>query len=376
MRVGIMTMHRIPNYGSFLQALSLKMIIESLGHEVIFVDFKIDPDVEHRGDLYSLIQCKKKSIMKIIRGTKIGSQLFYFLKEHSSSKDIIKKQLIFSSCNDMLGVSNKYHYRCKVDVLIIGSDEVFNCTQFGNNVGYSLELFGKDNKAKKIITYAASFGSTTMTKINHYGIADELGILLNKMQAVSVRDHNSFKIVQSISNKKPFLHLDPVLVGNIENLFNFVPQEKGYVILYGYTYRFTKEECNAILEFAHSHNKKVIALGEPQYKCDNYICCKPDEVMGYFKNSDYIFTDTFHGTIFSVINHKQFLTIVRTSGQSDSSNQEKLESLLSDLGLEDRRLSNLDEISKVLYNIDYDRVDSIRKLAKNNAIRYLSKFVN
>lgn len=371
MKVGIITMHRVPNYGSFMQALSLKRMIELLGHEVFFIDYKVEPDIEHRKSIKSQMKCAKKMLIKRIKGTNIGNKVYLTIKAHSNSKDIVAKQRIFSSCNTMLGVTERYHFRTKVDVLVIGSDEVFNCTQLGYNIGYSLELFGKNNRANRVITYAASFGSTTFEKLDFYGMADDIGKLLSKMDAISVRDENSYSIVKRVSDKESERHLDPVLVGDLEYLFVQVPLYDNFIVLYGYTYRFTKDECNKIVRYAHSLNKKVIAIGEPQYECDDYICCKPDEVLGYFKKADYVITDTFHGTIFSVITHTKFLIVIRPSQVGVSGNEEKIESLLKDLGLEKRRLYDFDYLEKISDNIDYNIVDIIRDEARERTLEYL-----
>lgn len=77
--------------------------------------------------------------------------------------------------------------------------------------------------------------------------------------------------------------------------------EYEYIVLYGYEYRFSKEECDKILHFAKSENCKVIALGERQFKSDIFIKCRPDEVLGYFSEAKYIITDTFHGSIFLLL---------------------------------------------------------------------------
>lgn len=371
MKVGIMTMHRIPNYGSFMQAFSLKKMVESLGHEVVFVDFKVEPDVEHKDSLKHWIICEQKQLAKYIRSTKWGDTFYRWIKQNSVSKDIVQKQTIFSSCNNLLGVTRKYSYRTKVDVLIIGSDEVFNCTQKGFNIGYSLELFGKNCRANRIITYAASFGNTTYSKLSDYNIILELQKLFYDMNAISVRDENSAYIIKRLCNKIPERHLDPVLVGNVERNFECKPSLKNFIILYGYMYRFTKEECERIRLFAHERNKIVVAIGEPQYVVDEYICCKPDEVLGYFKKADYVITDTFHGTIFSVIMHKKFLTVVRSSLENTNGNEEKLDSLLNDLNLRSRRLVNFADINKIDDDIDFIKVDKIREKERKRTLEYL-----
>ena len=88
-------------------------------------------------------------------------------------------------------------------------------------------------------------------------------------------------------------------------------KERNYILIYAYNKRITEEEGQIIREFAVSHNKKLIALSGEQSFCDEYIYCHPLEMLSYFKHADYVITDTFHGTIFSVINHRQFATLVR-----------------------------------------------------------------
>ena len=365
-------MQRIPNYGSFMQALSLKYMIESLGHEVVFVDYNVQPDINHRNNAKAIINFKRKKIAKFIKGTYIGNSIYYSIKKKSRYSEIVEKQKVFSSCNYLLGITNKYHYRTKVDILVIGSDEVFNCTQSGYNVGYSLELFGKNNHAKKTITYAASFGNTTYSKLLKYGIANELSMLLSKIAKISVRDNNSQTIIKLLCGFDAERHLDPVLVGGIENYFGVLPHYSNYILLYGYMYRFSKEECEAIMDFAHINDKIVISIGEPQLKSDYYVCCRPDEVLGYFRKADLVITDTFHGTIFSVVTHKKFLTAIRESIIDNGGNKEKLESLLDDLHLLDRKIDNFNSLNKIFDDINYTEIDKIREEGKIKAMAYLN----
>lgn len=138
------------------------------------------------------------------------------------------------------------NYSPKLDVLVIGSDEVFNCVQNNTNVGFSSELFGVNNnakKAKKVITYAASFGNTTVEKLKKYGVKDEVAGYLQKLDAISVRDANSGRIVKELTGKEPLYNLDPVLaydfIGKCSDIPANVPEDK-YMILYGYDGRFSK----------------------------------------------------------------------------------------------------------------------------------------
>lgn len=365
MKIGIMSMQRIANYGSFMQALSLKKMIESLGHDVIFVDYKIEPCITDRYNKKEILKCWLKRQKKTVKSFPVGKWLYQKIK-----KDTAAEHATMFACNAMLGITDRYMYRRKADTLVIGSDEVFNCLQPGYTVGYSLELFGKDNRAQKVVTYAASFGTTTLERLQEHGVADEIAAYLCKMSALSARDANSCSIIRTLCDREPRLHLDPVLVGGIENEKWAQIDLKDYVVLYGYENRFTQDECDAILDFAHKNNKIVVAVGEKQLAYDRHVRCLPNELLSYFKNADCVFTDTFHGTIFSVINHNKFLTIVRGG---NTGNSQKLQFLLDQLGLSDRKLEDLTDISAQMNApIDYQRVDALRSQERKNSLEYLT----
>lgn len=368
MKVGIMSMQRVRNYGSFLQAYGLKKTIESLGHKVEFVDYKVEPPLNIPPQREYV---KPPIISRVIR--KIREQAPQ--ERHLKALNLQKKEFIdtFEEKNfPMLGIDENKHYRTKLDALVIGSDEVFNCLQESKAVGYSRELFGKDNNAKKLISYAGSFGNTTLARLKQYGIAEEVGDLLNKFDAISVRDSNSGNVVESLTNKKPFFHLDPVLISDYSAEQVKDVDEKDYIIVYGYSGRITPEEGNIIRQFAKKENKKLICIQGTHKFCDEYVLGTPFEILAYFKGADYIITDTFHGSIFSIINQKPFATIVRKTVGESYGNEEKLTDLLTRLGLKDRILTDMSKLEAMLKTpIDYERVNKIRADERKKSIDYL-----
>lgn len=261
-------------------------------------------------------------------------------------------------------------------MLLIGSDEVFNCIQSNPNVGFSLELFGANNKAKRLISYAASFGNTTIEKLMKYKVDEEVKKNLNNFDYLSVRDKNSISIVKTLINKTPSYHIDPVLLYDYMKDCKKIPDkvdEENYIILYAYPGRINKEENEIIKAYAKAHNKKIICFGGVQKCCDKFIDCSPFEVLSYFKNADGIITDTFHGTIFSIINNKKFITLVRKSQGSSYGNEEKLTDLLTRLKLDKRIQYDLRNLDKLLSeNIDYSDTNDIIKVERSKAKAYLA----
>lgn len=190
-RVGIMSMQRIANYGSFLQAYGLKCILQELGCAVEFVDY-------HPGKVLISAKSSKgifRKLNKAVEAIKYQAPLKDRICYIRYKKNYAKRYLPY------LGIGEEKNYAPEVDVLIIGSDEVFNCVQDNVNVGFSPELFGEGNRAKRLITYAASFGNTTIEKMQMHGVDKQVKAWLSRFDAISVRDDNSGIVIEKLTGK-------------------------------------------------------------------------------------------------------------------------------------------------------------------------------
>jgi hypothetical protein len=369
MKVGIMSMQRVVNYGSFLQAYGLKAVIEEWGHTVEFVDYLAEP---------SLIQEKpatdghsEKSIIRRLFRMLSPSYRDYRAKQIRLNKSFEE----FSNAYEetflpQLGITKKKNYLPVLDLLVIGSDEVFNCTQPGDLVGYSLQLFGKDHRAKKLISYAASFGSTTLEKIEQYHISDEIVRYLGCFDALSVRDGNSSQIISKLCGKIPEQHIDPVLLYDFPEVNEILISMHDYMVVYAYAGRIKEEEAEEIRNFAKKYHKKILSLGFYQPFADEFVMASPIEALAYIKHADYVVTDTFHGTVFSIKYQVPFATIVRDS------NHQKLKDLLSKFQLSTRSVDNMNMLEKVLNtSIDQATVSTQIKEYQKKARTYLEKYL-
>ncbi|OZG66574.1 Polysaccharide pyruvyl transferase [Bifidobacterium eulemuris] len=367
--VGIMSMQRIANYGSFLQAYALRTMLEELGHDVQFVDYHVCPPViRDASESDGRLARTAKKGLAALGGKAPLSQRLAFIRH---KKNFAQRYM------PLLGVTERPNYNPQLDCLVIGSDEVFNCIQKNTNVGFSPELFGADSQAKRVITYAASFGNTTLEKLDQYGKTEEIANYLRAIDAVSVRDANSGAIVNALTGSTPEYHLDPVLaydyMGKCDRIPNLRTDEK-YLILYAYSNRITEAEGRWIAEYAKQRGLKVYAIGGAQPCADRFIDCSPFEVLAYFKNAEAVITDTFHGTIFSVITHRPFATLVRKSVGTGYGNEEKLTDLLRRLNLSSRATYDIANVKQLLeQHIDFDATDAIIAEQRQHTFRYLSK---
>ena len=231
--------------------------------------------------------------------------------------------------------------------MVIGSDEVFNFNQHGS-YGFTIQLYGDVKNAKKVVSYAGSFGTTTIDVIDKFGVRDRLVAAMNKMVAISVRDSNSFEVVKDLLGEEPSFNIDPVLMFDYQK-YAKVPKGKDYIVVYSYPNRIKgKEEIEAIKRFAKEKGKKLISICFYFPWCDETVIPHPFEVLCYMKNADYIITDTFHGCVMSMKFNKQFVALVRDS------NRQKMSSLLNQFGLGDRMCEDFGRLKEKMENvIDY-----------------------
>lgn len=373
MKVGIISMQRVCNNGSFLQAFGLKKIIESLGHEVVFVDYHVGTALtaSFKDNIRYYVIKNRNLFIDFFANLSI----FRFVLPSNMKNIAAKRRNYKDNVLSLMGISDVKKYNTKVDAIVIGSDEVFNCTQINPEVGFSPELFGYAANANKILSYAASFGNTTYQKLKDFDKIDELRGYFDKFSSISVRDKNSNEIIEKVTGKTPELNLDPVL------MYDFMPTvpdkeiRKNYIVVYAYRARISEKEAHDIKAFARQEGKKLISVSGEMEWCDEHFKGNPFDVLDLFRHADYAITDTFHGTIFSVINRIKFVTLIRKSKGSSYGNQEKLQDLLDRLNLQARSYSNEEQDlrSSLTAEIDYNSVFEIIYKERNHTIEYLKQ---
>lgn len=345
MEVGILTMHRVLNYGSFMQAYALKRVIESLGHHVTFKDFR-------RGESHHIGEKAKVYgfLDKIAKIPQIIGNIDEFLEKRALRRE--SKKYYKQICWPLLNVSETPDYDLTADIMVIGSDEVFNYTQ-NHVLGYVPCLFGHHINSPHIVSYAASAGYTNWNDVIADGMVDEIGSGLRRMKYISVRDENTRLLVEHCTGISPTLALDPTLIYDYNDV---TPQERiidvDYILVYAYEGRTESDsEIRAVRDFAARHKLKVIAAGGGgayhAWCDDNIIVPWPFELLSLFRDAAFVVTDTFHGSVFSMKFGKQFAAFLRSQNEFGS-NFNKVNHLLYQFGMESRIVNDLFDMSDIL----------------------------
>lgn len=360
MKIGILSMQEVANYGSYLQAYALKRILEGLGaDEVFFINITKGRQIKELGGgrLNKLLRLFKILIQGRVFKRIKDARFFHRLDK--SFED--KLEMIGTTTTDIKSL----------DLIVIGSDEVFNCCQV-SGWGFTTQLFGDIPCANRIISYAGSFGNTTYEKLEKYNLTGEIRNSLSNLSEISVRDENSSAIIKKLGFN-PILHVDPVLAWKWDaELANISLINREYILLYSYPGRFKdKNEIDEIIRFSKDTNLPIVPILSEYEWCEDTVFPEPPmDVLKYFKSAKYVITDTFHGSILSVVCKKQFCVYVRES------NKQKMTSLMHRLMLSERIYENKGDLSsKLRQEIDYDSVEQILDLERNRTKDYLLKYI-
>lgn len=370
MKVCILSMQRVLNYGSLLQAYSLKKMLASLGHEVAFID--IEPNKQDnlkRLKVKTFDEGVKLSGKNIVyRLLQQDSNIFYGLKKIKAKKNVIKLQKKFA---DEVLELNETNNDQKYDACVIGSDEVFNCLN-DESWGFTSQLFGNVKQANKVITYAASCGFTKSLDLSEE-MRDVIAGSFSSVSAFSVRDENTANFVREIAKFEPQYHLDPVVVGNFDEEMEKASRSlkklpKKYCIIYAYHGRMGEKEKKAILELCRKEKMTPVSIGGAQKWVHTHLELDPFEVLCAFKKASYVVTDTFHGAIFSAKYASRYAIIVRES------NANKLKDLTSRLGIENHCVTSMEQVAKFYNEIDDKKnIREIEETQYKRSTEYLER---
>lgn len=293
MKVGIFTFHHAHNYGALLQVFALKTYLEHEGYNVEIIEYVPDS----MKNIYSINPLRNsKSILEIIKKT-IKIKRRY--KQYVKFCNFIKREL------ECTGVLSWTEQAKECDVLITGSDQVWNTNITYNNSMYFLP-FDKD---KVKLSYAASIG----TKKNIDILKEFLEKYVTSFNGISVRESSSVEIIESILKIKPTLVCDPVFLLSKSEWSNFSKDVKIFkekYILY-YSLEFNKKLYDETVKLAKECNLKIYGIHPMNQSMGKDIInlrgIGPYEFVSLIDNAEYVSTNSFHALAFSIIFEKSVL---------------------------------------------------------------------
>lgn len=330
MKIGLITMHAVDNYGSTLQTYATIRKLEEMGHEVEIIDYRIPVPLSFL----------KKVLLypKHIKFAGFRKKHYHHITKEYHSMDELRQDSPIADC------------------YLVGSDMVWN-SEITKETAKSFFLdFGEKNVIRA--AYAPSFGMLKWEDTEWLQKEEALS-LLKQFQFLSVRETFGMDILQNEFGINTATQVvDPTLLfDNYPELTGVIKQTNDLII-----YKLLANSpgfYDKAKEVGRLLNNTPRSIGSIR-RIKGIKCSYPEGVEEWIRRiggAKYVITDSFHGTVFSILYHRQFILYEKSPKLTS-----RMRSILMLLGLEDRIVPNeatpMEIKNKLLEKIDYNKVQS------------------
>lgn len=350
--IGIITIHKIYNYGSVFQAYALQHVCERMGFKVEIIDYNF-PNEFHADNKYKTQgdtqpndpQWIKMLFAKAMMRQHKGIDAFVKRYQNLSSK-------AFSSPDELKAHAPAY------DVYITGSDQLWN-PRFCNGDPAFMLHFAPDNTLK--ISYAASIGENAIPEKLNLRYKE----LLTRYAHIAVRENSGRRVIKDIIGKEADVVLDPTLLLSRDEWNRIAVAKrqfkKKYILCYYLNYTFNSfPYVDQLADCMHRQTGyEIVRVSRPPHKLftphTHYrVGATPEEFLALVRDSEMVLTTSFHGTAFALNYGRPVLSIVKDRNASDS----RQISLMENLGLDKQVLSIADAFptsDRVYYDVEEEQ---------------------
>lgn len=386
MKIGLVTCYFIHNYGSSLQAYATEMLMK-----------KLNLPYETIGCLRPINYMEENKIIYIIKKLLIGDwklklgklRIRYYKAKY---KEFRKNINLRDECFDKF-IKENFHTTpiCKTrkelekkaleySAIIVGSDQLWRTDSVEHGY-YTLEWV-PDNIKK--IAYSTSFG---ITKIPWFQKAKNIRFM-NRFNHIALREQSGCDLVYQLTGRKTNVVLDPTLLFTGEDWMHI--QEKDPIEKEPYIFCYflgnNPEQRNFVKKVKNKTGLKIVSL----LHLDDYIPSDeefadvapynvgPSEFLNYIRNAQYIFTDSFHCSVFSILYQKSFFTFKRFSEKAKQNTNTRIDNLLKITNLSNRCISTNSSIEEILstpneFISTKEKLKSLRESSINYLINSLKE---
>lgn len=363
-RISIITLHNVRNYGSALQTLATQEVFERLGCEVDFINFVREWEVSG-----------KKQIDRWCEGFNPVKKLAYalaltpsLLRQNTVFRDFLRRRIhlqrkVYTTPEDFT------RFPIRADIYCTGSDQTWNSGWNKGIIGALFLDFVPDGVKK--ISYAASFGKEKLDDWEK----EETMRLLGRYAAISVREASGVHICDDLGIHGATQVLDPTLQVDRDFWLSQIGKRKikePYVLIYQlntnpefdrYAREFARRKKMKLVRFCLRYDQ-VVRGGEP------LVIPPVEEFACAIRYADYVITDSFHATAFSINMNTDFISVYPHDYGG------RLESILRLTHLEHRHLKSYDDFSFVNEQpIDFSETNQILEVEREKGWTFLKNAI-
>lgn len=378
--VGLVTCYYHHNYGSMLQAYATEMIMEKIGLPYKTIACLRPKDYMQRNVLLYIIKKILIGDWKMWLGKKRIAQMAK--KDPTFSKNQKVRNSMFDDfANNSFCVSDLARSRSELEKMandfsafLVGSDQLWRTDSVEH--GYFTLEWVPDHIRK--IAYSTSIG---VKKIPWFQVGKNRWFM-NRFDFVALREQSACDIYHELTGKTAEVVLDPTLLFTgkdwmkIQTVEPLTDGEYIFVYLLGNN----PDQRDYIKNVKLATGCKIVALlhlddyiaSDNKYADETPFDVGPREFLNYIRNAKYVFTDSFHCSVFSILYQKNFFTFSRFAEGARQNTNTRIDNLLNIVGLEERRW-NVDKPVENALNLqsDFSKVDDRLKGMRLKSMEYL-----
>lgn len=385
-KVGLVSCYFIHSYGSMLQAYATQKVLNNLGFENETINVSgFLPELRKKQYGYIL----KSGISSDIFRSRIKRGIALIRKKVMKTpyeKNVAIRDRRFDEFYEKFiklsggGTLEDLHNRCSemYSSVLLGSDQLWLPQNIIADY-YTLNFAGNVNK----VTYATSFGVSSLPE----NIMDMAKNFLAKIDSISVREQTGQQIIKKLTGRDVPVLCDPTLLLT-DNEWTEIQKDKPIVqgpYIFCYYFAESMHEREMAKELAKLTGCKIVAIphlnyyikGDDEYADIELYDAGPEDWVNLVRNARYVCTDSYHGTVFSIIYNKDFF-IFRDGERPDPmkycSTSSRFDSLLNSFELNDRVLyGNVDLTPYLSKHIDYSHAADKLNEMKIESFDYLMR---
>lgn len=373
MKIAVLTLRLHANYGGILQAYALMTVLKRLGHEPVLIynqSFKYRSYM-NRVILYCTNICKKyvfgQRNLEVFRERRFRNIYETVCRNTRKFVDafINPRTSFVVTESDWKSLQQKYHF----DAYVVGSDQVWR-PSYSDAVEHFFLSFLSDGYPLRI-AYAASFGTDSWTFTDDQ--TELCKRLLQKFQAVSVREDSAIKLCEERFNYRPAHVLDPTMLLSSTDYLNLLSpsqhEQKGLLV---YVLDHTDEKMSVVSDVANDLQEACFFVNNmdaenEKKRCSERVAPSVEDWLKGFASAKYVITDSFHACVFSILFHLPFCVI-----SNESRGNARILSLLRMFKLKPQRqrLFNVELLS--VLRVDWSIVDDLLDKYRQTSLSFLN----
>lgn len=362
MKIGIITFINSQNYGAMLQAYAMNLYFKRQGYQPFFINYHFS--WEERDGIRKYISSSYKGFLDKLNNILLKKNFNLFRKKH------------FLIEGNYWSIAELKSNPPIADVYISGSDQVWNPNYLNASDLEAVFLNFGEYKIKRF-SYAPSFGVDELSQHS----AKYKSLLLN-FDRLSIREKTGLQILKNLGFEDSVLVPDPTLLllkrDYVRLMSKYQSSKQNYIFNYSLGYE-NSAITNKILKILSQESTLQIE----EITFNSFVKkmfskkMKVEDWLTKIYDSSFVITNSYHGTIFSIIFQKPFFSILRSD--CDSTMNDRIRTLLGELGLEERIISegNLDKVLSVFHKeIDWNRIDDKLESFRAKGSEYIASLFN